>query len=467
MKVPHILLVEDEKAHMALIQRAFQKRKQTVELSISRSIAQAQKFLAERKPDLLIADLRLPDGQGTDLLSDKQEILYPIIIMTSRGDEKVAVQTIKLGAIDYIVKSEHTLLEMPHIAERAIREWSHIQKLKQSRLEWQETFDAVSDLIVITELDGQIRQCNLSAQKYFENELIDCQILEIFSTEHTLKEELPKNFEVKLGRCYFHVSRSPLKNQEPHGFVYVLRDISERKDFEVKIQHTSKLNALGILSSGIAHEIGNPLASISARLQRLQKKREPEFLEDSILLLENQVARMGRILHRISSFSKSPSRKMLRCNIKNLLEDTIALLSMDPRSKKITMILKVETPLRETFLLKDQTQQVFINIGINAFDAMVEGILTISVLLRDDHFEIIFADQGCGISQEDQEKIFEPFFSTKEVEKGMGLGLYLSMNYIQAQGGNIEIKSEVEKGSQFIISLPLLETLPSSSFELI
>ena len=129
----HILLVEDEAAHAELIRRAFSSHNSHVTLHVSGNLREARASLAATPPNLIIADLRLPDGDGVELLpTDATALNYPVIIMTSHGDEQVAVEAMKAGALDYVVKSEATLAEMPRIAERALREWGHITERKQT-----------------------------------------------------------------------------------------------------------------------------------------------------------------------------------------------------------------------------------------------------------------------------------------------------------------------------------------------
>ena len=132
-KTVNIQLVEDEKAHVRLIQRAFDSRAGPVSLTVAGTLQEARARLAESPPDLLIADLVLPDGKGTDFLpADEEECSLPIVLMTCRGTEQVAVEAIKAGALDYVVKSEATLRDMPHIAERALHQWKQIIERKWS-----------------------------------------------------------------------------------------------------------------------------------------------------------------------------------------------------------------------------------------------------------------------------------------------------------------------------------------------
>jgi DNA-binding NtrC family response regulator len=127
-----ILLVEDDEAHAQLIGRAFENHEERFSLSVARNLGAARKMIAEREHHLIITDLYLPDGSGSALLPpDGQEPEYPIVVMTSYGNEKLAVEAMKGGALDYVVKSDATLNDMAHIAERALREWNHIKERKK------------------------------------------------------------------------------------------------------------------------------------------------------------------------------------------------------------------------------------------------------------------------------------------------------------------------------------------------
>ena len=154
-----ILLVEDEDAHAELIRRAFEAFPRRVDLHRARSLEDARSELATRPPDLVISDLRLPDGDGIELLPQEKGVSpYPVVIMTSHGDEQVAVDAIKTGALDYVVKSEITLAQMPYIAERALREWSHVverrraeERLRESEEHFRSLIEHAHDLTAIVD----------------------------------------------------------------------------------------------------------------------------------------------------------------------------------------------------------------------------------------------------------------------------------------------------------------------------
>ena len=132
-KYIHLLLVEDNEAHAELIWRTFEVQSAWIHLTVVHTLKEAYSSIDNSPPTLIIADLRLPDGQGIELLAaNKTDLAYPVIIMTSYGDQQIAVEAMKAGALDYVVKSETTIADMPHIAERALREWEHIIERKRA-----------------------------------------------------------------------------------------------------------------------------------------------------------------------------------------------------------------------------------------------------------------------------------------------------------------------------------------------
>ena len=128
-----ILMVEDEPAHVELVSRAFEKHTERFELAVTSSLKEAKQYLSACHPDLVLVDLFLPDGKGSDLLpGNADRALFPVVVMTSYGDEKAAVAAMKAGALDYIAKSEVTLRDMPDLATQALREWRHITKRRKA-----------------------------------------------------------------------------------------------------------------------------------------------------------------------------------------------------------------------------------------------------------------------------------------------------------------------------------------------
>ena len=161
-----ILLVEDDAAHARIAERAFASAGPSYRLEVAGSLQQAQSAVEANAPDLCIADLRLPDGRGTDLIGPRGVATFPVVVMTSQGDETVAVEALKAGALDYVVKSATLLMELPHVARRALREWEHVlarrsaeQRLAEEERRHRAVLEAVPDLIFVVSRTGQFLDC--------------------------------------------------------------------------------------------------------------------------------------------------------------------------------------------------------------------------------------------------------------------------------------------------------------------
>jgi PAS domain S-box-containing protein len=238
------------------------------------------------------------------------------------------------------------------------------------------------------------------------------------------------------------------------GYVLVLEDITERKKIEEELFRATKHASVGRLAAGVAHEINNPLASISSLVQELLTENVSSFEHDSLTTINQQVHRIARIVRNLGDFARLYPRQKAPTNIGDILENTLSLVRYDKNFKNIEILIDV----RETPPLKidpDQIQQVFLNLVLNARDAMPDGgELSVSIRQVNEHVEMRFADTGHGIDAEIRDKIFDPFFSTKGPTKGTGLGLSICYSIIRDHGGTIEIDTERDKGALFIIKMP-------------
>jgi len=234
------------------------------------------------------------------------------------------------------------------------------------------------------------------------------------------------------------------------------------KKLEQQVLHSEKLAALGRLAAGVAHEIGNPLTSISTFAQLLREMTTDEFTQNSLDIINNHIQRITEIVRRMSTFSRADSLNIKYIQINDVVNSTLDLMRLDKRMKSTIEIgVALDPGLPKTMIDEGQMSQVFINIILNALDAMSDGgKLTVTTRHGKDDQEreaimIGFADTGVGINKNELEKIFDPFYTTKEVGKGTGLGLSVSYNIVKRFKGDIKVESEPGKGTVFTIILPI------------
>jgi PAS domain S-box-containing protein len=234
------------------------------------------------------------------------------------------------------------------------------------------------------------------------------------------------------------------------------------KKLEQQVLHSEKLAALGRLAAGVAHEIGNPLTSISSFAQMLREMAEDDFTQKSLDVINTHIQRITEIVRRMATFARADSLCIKEVQLNDIVNATLDLMRLDKRMKSsIGMTVSLDADLPKVMTDEGRISQVFINIIINALDAMPDGgKLDVSTRrgLDDQGNEAVlisFADTGTGIPREEIQKIFDPFYTTKEAGKGTGLGLSLSYDIVRRFKGDIQVESEAGKGTAFTILLPV------------
>ena len=249
--------------------------------------------------------------------------------------------------------------------------------------------------------------------------------------------------------------------------------VIKRRDVEadrlnIQLMQAGKLASVGELSAGVAHEINNPLAIIITERQILLDLlgQTPKLGEgfkkallESLSQVDVQVQRCKRITQNLLRFSRRTTSVIETLNLNEFLEEVIELMEREARTSGIKFISDLEEGLPPLLTDPSQLQQVFLNLITNAVDAhdgKPYGSIHISTRSDDQRqgAEVVFADTGSGISQENLERIFDPFFSTKPVGKGTGLGLSICYSTIKRLGGDVFVQSELDKGTVFTIFLP-------------
>lgn len=290
--------------------------------------------------------------------------------------------------------------------------------------------------------------------KYCEEICPNCTPLSSYKGKNIQTEILTNLFGER--DKYFQITTAPIKdeNGEVHSYIRLIQDVTEMKKLEEQMMHSEKMASLGRLTAGIAHEIGNPLTSVFSFVQILKEIEEDEFKRESLETIYFHIERIANILKQLSGFSKTPPLEFRSWNINGLIETALSLIQYDKRAKDVRIIRELSPEVPEIITDGNQLSQVFINIILNAFDAMPEGgSLTLRSLVQNGDLIIEFEDTGVGISEENLSRIFDPFYTTKE--KGTGLGLAVSYSIIKKLNGSLTVKSEPKKGSKFTIILPI------------
>ena len=260
-----------------------------------------------------------------------------------------------------------------------------------------------------------------------------------------------RRFNVELMKVNRHLEKANRELQESQG----------------QIIQSEKMFAVGQLASGVAHEINNPLGSILTYIKLAIKKLDNYSSDSNILeisqlkkymtTIEEEVNRCKGITRGLLDFSRVREPEMNVVDINDILNNALELVEHQLSEQRINLVKKFGSSTSKIVADSHQIQQVFINIILNALHAMSEGgILEITIRKRSKFAEIVFKDSGCGIADEDLSRIFTPFFTTKKVGEGTGLGLSVAYGIIENHDGEIIVKSKTGEGTTVTIMLPVV-----------
>jgi len=234
-------------------------------------------------------------------------------------------------------------------------------------------------------------------------------------------------------------------------------DIVELKRLNEQLIRTEKLAAMGTLAAGVAHEVNNPLASISSLIQMIRNQNGIDAeTRDKLNLVSEQIRRITQVTRDMTDFARTRPAAKAFLNINEVIETSLRLASFDAEFRKLDVRKGLNGLSTEIYADADQLQQVFLNLFLNARDAMPDGG-TLWVSSEQSSDEVIFgiSDSGIGISEAGANMIFDPFFTTKSAGKGTGLGLAVCYGIIMAHGGTIRAEPNHPTGTTFLVSLPL------------
>jgi signal transduction histidine kinase len=249
------------------------------------------------------------------------------------------------------------------------------------------------------------------------------------------------------------------------GYFGVHRDITEQKHLEQQLFKAQRMESIGTLAAGIAHEVGNPLTSISSLVQVVQRTSQDDFTKEKLELIKHQVTRISKIIRDLVDFSRPSAYEVQLTDVNKCVRQAVDIVRVGKKSRAIRFDLNLDSGIPSLHLVPDQVEQVLINILLNAADSVFdfqqhqavsrEGVVSVTTRINAQHLEIIIADNGKGMTDDEVEKIFEPFFTTKGVGEGSGLGLWVSYGIVKSFHGQIKVHSTVGEGATFTILLPV------------
>jgi two-component system sensor histidine kinase AtoS len=340
----------------------------------------------------------------------------------------------------------------------------------------------ISAGIITIDFNGCITFINTSALRAVEfsfNELVNTPIKNLFVdkeeaeiiidaliNQKNMYESKEVNLQTKTGKIIpIGFSSTFLKDQDSayQGVILSFRDLTNLISFRTQMERMDRLATLGEVSAGIAHEIRNPLAGIKTSAQVLEESFGPgDFRAELVKRLVKEIDRSNELLKKFFNFAKPGKPKFDYTQVEMLVDGVYLLLASKMKKKNIIFTKLFADDLPEVYVDENQIEQVLINLYMNAIDAMQKGG---TLIIRTSQVEqkikeerqtmvrIDIEDSGKGIDQNNLERIFNPFFTTKS--DGVGLGLSISSRLIEENGGKMEVESSISKGTKFSLYLPI------------
>ncbi|HYO68639.1 MAG TPA: response regulator, partial [Archangium sp.] len=487
-----ILLVEDDEDDFVLTRDALRT------ISHGRMVLewvdngeQALEELKTGRHDVCLLDYRLDASTGLELLARMREQgwLGPVILLTGMSDEDLDQQALKAGAADFLDKSQLTPTLLARSIRYALQNARTLEALRRSQASFRALIERLPDGIGVTQ-DERLVYANpalvaliglSSADELLGGSRAELEALFIHAESRALlprddqargeTKVPPPPMEIRMVRkngtpVFVELAHAPSVFDGQPCIVWLVRDLTERRQMEARLVRADRMASLGTLAAGIAHEINNPLAFTVANLSHLESEVLPRLKllggeqEDVRKLVSDAqfgATRVRDIVRQLKMFSRADEQARPEpVEVNRVLESAISMASNEIKHR--ARLVRDFTDQLVAEAHEGRLGQVMVNLLVNAAQAIPEGNVEINEIrvLTRTHAEglaIEVRDTGSGIPPENLERLFEPFFTTKPVGVGTGLGLPICQDIITSFGGRMEVESEVGRGSTFRVIL--------------
>lgn len=330
--------------------------------------------------------------------------------------------------------------------------------------------------ILAVDLDGRVESWNSQLERLIGvtrhdavgKHLVEMLPLELVETlaERQREPGIQHVYKARLNqRTLVNIAIAPLvtKDQTQIGRLIIFDDITDRADLESRLVQADKLSSIGLLAAGVAHEVNTPLAVISTYAQMLAKRVSDDEQKSAMLdKIAKQTFRASEIVNSLLNFSRTSTLDWSEVQLNRVIRDTASLIEHQLEKARVTVAYNLDDAIGAIKGNPGKLQQIFLNLFLNARDAMESipargGVLTIRTWCDGDVVHVEVADTGPGIAPEHLDRIFDPFFTTKGAKKGTGLGLSVTYGIVQEHGGGIDVSSTLGAGTRFRLDFPLIK----------
>ena len=489
-----VLVIEDDPLFQKIIQTYLLQSTNRTKVQLADRLEKGLRELEEGAFDAVLLDLTLPDSEGPETLErfQKEAPEVPVIVLTGLDDDLVAAEAVRQGAQDFLVKSDLSGTILSRAVRYAIERAKSERALRESEGRFRAVLEDQTELVCRYRVEGELVFANPAFCRAFgrpERELLGRSFFDLTGVDEDelagIRPERPthareQQLVLRDGRQAWieWTDRALFDDRgERTGFQSVGRDTSEQKDLEQQLYHSQKLETLGRLAGGVAHDFNNLLTVIIACCEVLSFEREHEGKEPhpQIFEIEQAAERAASLTRQLLAVSRRHVAQPTVIDLNRVIrqtEEMVRRLIGEP----VEVVVRLAHDLPKIKADRAQIEQILVNLVVNARDAMPDGgRLTIeTVPTRDESgngfgdrgerfAELRVTDTGIGMDERTRQKIFEPFFSTKDASQGSGLGLSIVDSLVKQARGRIELESAPHEGTCFRIRFPAIDDDVTSS----
>lgn len=481
-----ILIVDDNPQDRGLVARQLRKDYPDAELLEAIDQSQLAERLASGRFDFVVTDFQLMWSDGLRVLNAVKQKWpnCPVIMFTATGSEEVAVEAMKNGLDDYVIKDAKHLVRLSSAIRAALQHAETEQRASRLSLELDTLLSQLKVGVYRRSDDGTLGEVNNGFLQFCGpvSESSCTSLFTLIERGSSVREQAAISLrdtgrfecEAKLARrdeqtAWVSISETLLRHEGTSTIVGLIEDTTLRKASEESLQqsqaalaHMARLSTMGEIVAGIAHEIAQPLnaiANFSAACRPVLAKVQDDCLDDVrqwTQTINEQSLRAAEIIRGLQRFTEKRGPRCDKCSISTLLQGLVDLVAFDLRERSVRLDLDVAQIAATVDADRVQIQQVLVNLVRNACEAMASverdtRVVTLTVREREGWVEFAVSDTGPGIDAEGEHTIFQPFVTSKP--DGMGMGLAICSTIIKAHGGRI-IARNSEQGAVFSFELP-------------
>jgi PAS domain S-box-containing protein len=438
---------------------------------------EALAHMKQKKHDLYFVDYRLGAKTGLELIKDAtlNECEEPIVLLTGKGNRVVDREAMQAGAADYLIKTELNTEKLERCIRYSMGRASSLKALMANERKYRSIFERSKDAVFLANEDMKFIDINAAMLELFEYTLVEIEALRLYDlmtdpedimlliqqikssgeVDDMEIELMTKENEKKY--CILSITKEMADLKSNFYFHGIIHDITHIKKAEKITLQVEKLAAAGRLVRTLAHEVRNPLNNINLSVDQLKQEIEEEAQNRIYLdIIQRNSKRIGGLITELLDSSRPAEMFMEKRALQEVMDESIAASLDRIILQKVKLQVKYSDDTAFIWADKEKLKIAFLNIIINAVEAMQGKEEQLDIIIETNNFQHVvkISDKGCGISEENLSRLFEPYFTSKR--NGLGLGLAATLNILQSHKANIEVNSTVNVGTTFTITFPKL-----------